>query len=108
MKIKKRPAREEVVVDMDTLLDPFAGSVAIFTIIKFKLQDAHDACHREAVILTNTWYFEGTVLFASFANFLVMAKSSRASPPNTDLYVQYLISHFITSNSPLVVIFYSW
>lgn len=28
MKIKKRPAREEIELDMDTLLDPFAGSVS--------------------------------------------------------------------------------
>lgn len=63
----------------------------------FKLQDAHDACHREAVILTNTWYFEGTVLFASFANFLVMAKSSKAVPPSTDLLAVILIGEiFVT------------
>lgn len=91
MKIKKRPEREEVVLDMEALLDPLKGTTAIFTLIWQKLEDAHDAAHREAVILTNTWYYEGAVLFSSFMNFLVMAKSSRAVPPNVDLLAVILI-----------------
>ncbi len=110
VRITKRPAREEVVLDMDALLDPIAGTTAIFTLIRHKLEDLHDAAHREAVILTNTWYFEGTVLIASFTNFLVMATSSKAVPPSNNLLAVIMIGEifctlFLTFEVSIDVVF---
>ena len=110
VRIHKRPAREEVVLDMEALLDPKQGVKALSHLIMYKLQDARDAVHREAVILTNTWYFEGAVLFASFTNLVVMAKASKAVPPTTDLLAVIMIGEifctlFLTLEVTIDVVF---
>ena len=40
---------------------------------------------RESRLLTDTWYFEATVLFASVVMFVVLALQSRTSPPDQAL-----------------------
>lgn len=53
----------------------------------------------EAVTLTRSWYFEGTVLFASLINVVVLAVQSPASPPSADLTGETLrpshVSHLL-------------
>ena len=39
-------------------------------------EDLQEKARHEAVLLTRTWYFEGTVLFASLVVFLVLAVES--------------------------------
>ena len=47
--------------------------------------ELQDKVRREARMLTDTWYFEATVLFASVVMFVVLALQSRTSPPDQAL-----------------------
>lgn len=47
--------------------------------------ELQDKVRREARMLTDTWYFEATVLFASVVMFVVLALQSRTVPPDQAL-----------------------
>ena len=50
-------------------------------------EDLQEKARHEAVLLTRTWYFEGTVLFASLVVFLVLAIESYTTRPSPDMLV---------------------
>jgi hypothetical protein len=50
-------------------------------------EDLQEKARHEAVLLTRTWYFEGTVLFASLIVFLVLAVESYTTRPSQDMLV---------------------
>eukprot|EP01048_Picozoa_sp_COSAG05_P007046 COSAG05_NODE_484_length_9355_cov_5.704840_3_plen_2541_part_01 len=50
-------------------------------------EDLQAKARHEAKSLTNTWYFEGTVLFACVINVLVLAIQSPTAPPSKDLAI---------------------
>ena len=59
--------------------------------------ELQEKARQEAVLLTSTWYFEGTVLFASIVMFVVLAMQSRTVPPSDDMLVVLSIGEmFVT------------
>jgi hypothetical protein len=72
-------------------------------------EDLQEKARHEAVLLTSTWYFEGTVLFACIVMFVVLALQSKTVPPSGDLAVvlsmgEVFVTLFLTVDVSIQVV----